>query len=265
MYRLSCAAWGLCILSVVLSAEQAKRFRDEYESLPEFEKWVKAVDRGERFSSLDLATHISRGTGGTEVPGVPAIAHHAFDPNVLLREFNAAYDQLVAAMSIEDYPTRSREVAEVLTQLDEQATQDLMTSVPVALMLIGDRSAMTRRMGRVLSVPAVHVSQTNMRREEQALMRGELLRLGWALEGQLSIGDGEMLHHGEARALQMLPQLPSHLEIVASRRERVRLVCPKQPLHTGRQGHMAKEVVDLRERNPSPRLQVPSPVRQAGG
>jgi hypothetical protein len=127
--RITCITLEQIATAPEITAQQLRALIDELEKLAPMTPLWKKLDRGERYFYLSATTMIARDgvqqlaiqTGGsaTEPSALTSLASSAIDWNVVLREGNRWYDEMVRVGRITDY----RQFQQAAEQLDQQISQ----------------------------------------------------------------------------------------------------------------------------------------------
>ena len=179
------------ILSGQLTPELAKQFRNDLDALPPIFDTADSIDRGERLVLLSSVQQIAKGSPGSIMPtAFPGRVVQGLDANVMLRDINRFYDQVVAAMREGDYRERQRRLGET-----RERQQAWLESKPTAfqlawMVLTGNRTAISRQVSKVLIsllFPAVEQVQVA---EDRTVMRSQLLKVACALAEYRAVEGG---------------------------------------------------------------------------
>jgi hypothetical protein len=194
------------VLSGLLAKEQAIAYRTELDALPPWRPLAEAIDRYERFMSLDATIATYTGRISEEDLGLPPQAlKWVFDPNPILHQFNQAYDEIDSALSVADRTKRNRALADI----DQRRSNVERPPIWVfgLAMMIGSRAMISEYVGQVtVSVmlpavaPAVHA-------EERAHVRLLLTDVGYALAAY-NADHGAFPDSLDALVPDLLPAVP---------------------------------------------------------
>jgi hypothetical protein len=197
------------VLSGQLTPELAERFRDAFEALPPFSPMLEAIDRGERFTCLDATLGLVRGTAGAPA-AIPGTIAGSLDPNVMLRRFNEAFDEIVELLETDDVPTRQRRLEEWDEQFQERAAQARSIMPMLVSGMFNQRTAVSEGVAEVLITLLIPANRQAQTAEDRNRMRLDLVRVGWAL-GAYRAREGEFPEHLDQLVPRDLAELPVDL------------------------------------------------------
>lgn len=191
-----------------LTAEEARVMLRQLQSLPDPPSASRAIDTGERYTSLDGVIMCQRagripgnnGALNTPMPGV------VFDVNTVLREVNAPFDRLVSAMQIENPTERLEAVA--AAERSAVVVRDRVSPVRVLLsLLVSPPKARPQVMSRVIGDLLLSILVPSLGKADElrtcALMRRQLEHLAFAL----AIWHADKGHYPET----LLPLVPEYI------------------------------------------------------
>ena len=179
--------------SDVVTAEQARRCLQDLQNLPPLPVMADVVDRGERLMFVDSVTIVMRGGTdalagliGTDLPAdeSPSTGHSllnaAVDWDIVLAVGHEHYDEIVAAMRIEDYEDRAAELQRISDDFHPGSGAAAVQPL-IMKSLSGDRDGASREFGELLlALLAPAVPQARLA-ETRGTARYRLVLIGFAL------------------------------------------------------------------------------------
>ncbi len=150
---------------------QLGAYRQKLAELPPLPKMSEKLDKGERLVSLDaicnLATQKTDG-GALGVPNNQAwkrMLGLTINWDLILKQFNEEYDQIVAALQLTDFSARQAQMSKLETEL-KKLQAEANQPAQIALILLGvdpPRAVVSRQIGNVLLgllMPAIRQAST---------------------------------------------------------------------------------------------------------
>jgi hypothetical protein len=194
LHAVACQADTTIALHGKLTAEQALKYRAEFDSLPPLPKMIDKIDVAERYMYLDSVSTIARhgpdaltkltGTDSSAMSSLIAklAANSLIDWNIVMTMGNKYYDRHLAAAKMEDRAQRAAAIAKLDDEMQARRGEMAPASILKSLLLdLSPRKTAGRKMGAVFLALLGPALSATLHAEERAETKRRLTSLAFSI------------------------------------------------------------------------------------